>query len=158
MSTLCINMTDTVPNIHFIQGFPDNQLYDILEGYQNSLVIIDDLMSMECSNNQCFSDLFKRGSRHKGISVMYLTQNLFPPGKQSRAISLNSHYIIVSKNPRDSLGILYLARQMYNRNSNLLLESFQDATKNPYGYLLMDLRQPTPENMRLRTNILPQEC
>jgi hypothetical protein len=88
---------------------------------------------------------------------MYLTQNLFPPGKLSRTISLNSHYMIVFKNPRDSLGISTLARQMYPHNTSFLLQSFQDATTRPYGYLLLDLHQLTPENMRLRTNILPGE-
>ena len=88
---------------------------------------------------------------------MYLTQNLFPPRKLSRTISLNSHYMIIFKNPRDSLGISTLARQMYPHNTNFLLQSFQDATKKPYGYLLLDLHQLTPENMRLRTNILPGE-
>ena len=86
---------------------------------------------------------------------MYLTQNLFPPGKQSRTISLNSHYIIVFKHPIDLLGISTLACQMYPNNTNFLVQSFQDATKKPNGYLLLDLHQHTPENMRLRTNILP---
>ena len=149
------DMVQTIPNIYFTEGFPDN-LYDILEGYQNSLVIIDDLMS-ECSKDQRISDLFTRGSHHQGISVMYLTQNSFPPGKQSRTISLNAHYMIVFKNPRDSLGVSTLARQMYPHNTNFLVQSFQDATKKPYGYLLFDLHQRTPENMRLRTNILPGE-
>ena len=149
------DMVQTIPNIYFTEGFPDN-LYGILEGYQNSLVIIDDLMS-ECSKDQRISDLFTRGSHHQGISVMYLTQNLFPPGKQSRTISLNAHYMIVFKNPRDSLGVSTLARQMYPHNTNFLVQSFQDATKKPYGYLLFDLHQRTPENMRLRTNILPGE-
>ena len=43
------DMVQTIPNIYFTEGFPDN-LYGILEGYQNSLVIIDDLMS-ECSKD-----------------------------------------------------------------------------------------------------------
>ena len=65
--------------------------------------------------------------------------------------------MIVFKNPRDSLGISTLARQMYPHSTNFLLQSFQDTTKRPYGYLLLDLHQLTPENMRLRTNILPGE-
>ena len=88
---------------------------------------------------------------------MYLTQNLFSPGKLLHTISLNSHYMIVFKNPRDSLGISTLARQMYQHNTNSLLQSFQYATKKPCGYLLLDLHQLTPENMQLRTNILPGE-
>ena len=65
--------------------------------------------------------------------------------------------MFVFKNPRDALGISTLARQMYPNNTKFLLESFQDATIKPYGYLLMDLHQLTPENMRVRTNILPGE-
>ena len=122
----------------------------------NLVLIVDDLMS-QCSQSQRMSDLFTKGSRHRGISVMNLTQNIFPPGKQSRTISLNSHYMIVFKNPRDFLGISTLARQMYPKNTNYLLESFHDATSKPYGYLLMDLHQMTPENMMLRTNILPND-
>ena len=65
--------------------------------------------------------------------------------------------MIIFRNPRDSLGIATLARQMYPKNSEYLLESFNDATTRPYGYPLLDLHQLTPENMRLRTNILPDE-
>ena len=143
-----------VPKIKLVEGFPDD-LY-MVNGHTNSLVILDDLMC-QCSSDQRVSDLFTRGSHHRGLTVMYLTQNLFPPGKLSRTISLNSHYMIVFKNPRDSREISTLARQMYPHNTNFLLQSFQDATKKPYGYLLLDLHQLTPENMRLRTNILPGE-
>ena len=144
-----------IPDISFVEGLPED-LYHILEGYENSMVVIDDLMA-QCSKNQNISDLFTKGSHHRGITVMYLTQNLFPPGKQSRTISLNSHYMIIFKNPRDSLGISTLARQMYPRNANYLLESFHDATREPHGYLMIDLHQSTPEDMRLRTNVLPNQ-
>ncbi len=36
-------------------------------------------------------------------------------------------------------------------------EAFADATSMPYGYLFIDLKQDTPEHMRLRTNIFPGE-
>ena len=88
---------------------------------------------------------------------MCLTQNLFPPGKQSRTISLNSHRMIVFRNLRDSLGMATLARQMYPNNVNYLLESFAVATQKPNGYLMVDIHQFTPENLRVRTNILPDD-
>ena len=109
---------------------------------------MDDLM-FECSKDQRMSELFTKFSQHRGMSVMYLTQNLFPPGKQSQTISLNSHYMIVFKNPRESPGMTTLARQMYPNNVNYLLESFTDATQKPYGYLMLDLHQLTPENLRV---------
>ena len=148
-------LSRAMPNLELTEGFPDG-LYSMTTGHDNSLVILDDLMS-QCSNDKRMADLFTRGSHHRGISVLYLTQNLFPPGKLSRTISLNSHYMIVFRNPRDSLGIATLARQMYPKDGDFLLEAFHDATRRPYGYMLLDLHQLTPDNMRLRTSILPDE-
>ena len=129
------------------------------DAHDSSMVILDDLIS-QCSNDQRVVDLFTRGSHHRGITVLLLTQNLFPPGKLSRTLSLNAHYMLIFRNPGDSLGIATLARtQMYPKNVDYLLdqESYNDATKRPYGYLLLDLHQLTPESMRLRTNIFPGE-
>ena len=142
-------------NVTLVQGFPNN-LNDIVCGHDNSMVVLDDMMS-QCSNDQRIADLFTRGSHHNGISVLYLTQNLFPPGKLSRTISLNSHYMVVFRNPRDSLGICTLAKQMFPGHTNYLMESFRDATTKPYGYLLIDCHQLTPESVRLRASIFPGE-
>ncbi len=147
------DLSQRLPNIEFVDGFP-NDLYALVEGHNKSPVILDDLMS-QCSNDTRVSDLFTHGSHHRGISVFFLTQNLLTPGKLSRTISLNSHYMIVFRNPRDSLGISTLAKQVFPHRVNYLLDSFRDATSKPYGYLLIDCHQLTPENMRLRTNILP---
>ena len=127
----------------------------MVRGHDSSLVVLGDLMS-QCSNDQRVADLFTRGSHHCGISVLYLTQNLFPPGKLSPTISLNSHYFVIFRNPRHSLGISTLARQMFPGRTDYLMESFRDATSRPYGYLVIDCHQLTPENVCLRTNILPE--
>ncbi|KAF4530492.1 hypothetical protein B566_EDAN018468 [Ephemera danica] len=42
---------------------------------------------------------------------------------------------------------------MYPSNPKFVQEAFQDATKNPYGYLLIDLKQETPELYRYRADI-----
>ena len=49
----------------------------------------------------------------------------------------------------------HLARQMYPGRVKFVQEAFKDATSVPYGYLLGDLKQDTPEDMRLRTAIFP---
>ena len=46
---------------------------------------------------------------------------------------------------------------MYPENVNYVMDSFNDATSKSYGYLMLDLHQLTPEDFRLRTNILPGE-
>ena len=135
-------------NVELVEGFPNN-LSELTKGHDNSLIVLDDLMS-QCSNDPRVADLFTRGSHHPGISVVYLTQNLFPPGKLSRTISLNSHYMLIFRNPRDSLGIATLAKHMFPKHIDYLLEAFRDATGKPYGYLLIDCHQLTPESVRLR--------
>ena len=85
-------------------------------------------------------------------------QNFFHKGKEIRSITLNAQYIILFKNPRDRLQVTHLARQMYDRDSKVMEDAFQDATSKPHGYLLIDLKQATPEHLRLRTNILPGEA
>ena len=144
-----------LPKVELMEGFPNN-VHELTKGHDNSLIVLDDLMS-QCSDDQRVADLFTRGSHHLGISVQYLTQNLFQPGKLSRTISLNSHYMLIFRNPRDSLGISTLAKQMFPKHTDYLLEAFRDATSKPYGYLVIDCHQLTPENMRLRTSILPEE-
>lgn len=55
-----------------------------------------------------------------------------------RSISLNAHYITVFNNPRDTLGLRTLAQQAFAGHVLYVWESFQDATSQPYGYLMFD--------------------
>ena len=77
------------PYLQLVEGFP-NDVGKLTLEHDNSLLLLYDLMS-QCSNDQGVPDVFMCGSIHKGISVLYLTQNLFPSGKLSCTISLNSH-------------------------------------------------------------------
>lgn len=126
------------PNIEFHQGsIPD--INAELNESDNNLLILDDLMS-ESDNSQSILNIFTVGSHHKNTSVIFLVQNIFARGKYMRTISLNSHYIILFKNPRDKLQILTLARQMFPNNIKFLLDAFNDAAdnkSNSYLFILM---------------------
>ena len=124
------------------------------QGHRRRLVIIDDLMS---ETDDRVTKLFTKGSHHRDLSVMYIVQNLFGKNKEHRTITLNSHYMVVFKNPRDASQITHLAKQMYPGKLKYVQEAFKDATSKPHGYLLFDLRQETPDHLRLRTNIIPPE-
>ena len=108
-------------------------------------------------SNDKVVDLFTKGCHHKNISVFFITQNLFHQGKGQRDISLNAHYIIYFKNPRDRAQIQHLARQMCPENPKFLQEAYNDATAVAHGYLLIDLKQSTEENFRFRTNIFQSD-
>ena len=59
------------------------------------------------------ANLFTKGSHHRNVSVVFLAQNLFPKNKFARTMSLNAHYIVLFKNPKDTSQFANLARQMY---------------------------------------------
>jgi len=63
----------------------------------------------ETSDNAVI-DLFSKGSHHKNLSVIFITQNLFHQYRGMQDISLNSNYIVVFKNPRDRAQIQHLVR------------------------------------------------
>jgi hypothetical protein len=131
------------------EGIPDAQIF---EDQTPRLVILDDLMRETDKN---VVDLFTRGSHHQNISVIFITQNIFNQGKGQRDISLNAHYIICFKNPRDKNQIMNLARQVYPENTKFIQEAYKDATSNPFGYLLFDLTQTQHDAYRFRSNIFP---
>lgn len=140
--------------VEFHVGVPDPR--DFSDDPRAKLIIIDDLMR-ESSNNKNVVDIFTKGSHHKNISVIFITQNIFHQGKSSRDLSLNAGYLILYKNPRDRAQIQHLARQVYPENPKFLVESFTDATSKPHTYLLIDLRQSTPEQYRIRSCIFPTD-
>ena len=139
------------PDVVFHEGLPDISQFD---GQHKILLILDDLMS---ETNDSVSNIFTKVSHHRNVSVMYLTQNLFYKSKQSRTMSLNAHYIVLFKNPRDAMQVSTLARQMYPGQNKFLVEAFKNATEKPFGYLLLDLKPDTDEKYRIRTNIFPDE-
>ena len=139
----------TIRGVEFVEGLPD---IGSLDPQKRHLVIIDDLMS---ETDERITSLFTKKSHHRNISVIYIVQNVFHKGKENRTISLNSHYIVMFKNPRDASQITHLAKQMYPGNVKYMQEAFYDATSDPYGYLFIDLKQDTPEHLRLRTRIFP---
>jgi len=107
--------------------------------------------------NDTVANLFTKGSHHRNLSVVYLAQNLFPKNKFARTMSLNAHYMVLFKNPRDATQFANRARQMYPKTSQFTVEAYKDATREPYSYLLVDLRAEQDDDLRLRTNIFPGE-
>jgi len=137
--------------VEFNEGLPSLCEFD---GSRHTLVIIDDLMH---ETNDIVSKLFTRGSHHTNTSVVFITQNLFHADKVTRTITLNAQYMILFKNVRDKSQIAHLSRQMYPGNSKHMIESYSDATSEPYSYLFVDLKPNMDENRRLKASIFPDD-
>ena len=143
---------DTLSGIvEFREGLAD---LTTLSSKRQTLIIIDDLMA---ETDKSISNLFTKGSHHCNLSVLHMVQNVFDKNKHARTISLNAHYLVIFKNPRDASQITHLTKQMYPGHVQFLQEVFRDATSDAYGYLFIDLKQEMPEHLRLCTKIMPNE-
>jgi hypothetical protein len=81
------------PQVEFHEGLPDVSRFD---GKFRILLIIDDLMN-EANQNVC--NLFTKLSHHRNVSVVFITQNLFHRNRHIRTMNLNTHYLVLFKNP-----------------------------------------------------------
>lgn len=165
------DLSETGRNVKYHEGIPDMEMFS---DQQPRVIILDDMMR---EADERVVDWFSKGSHHCNHSVVskrtnnllirfnlcfdfyqiFITQNIFNQGKGRRDISLNAHYIVAMKSPRDRSQIIHLARQIYPENTAFIREIFSDATSTSYGYLLFDLTQTTPDHLRYRTNIFPND-
>lgn len=125
---------------------------------KGDLIVMDDLLC-ESQSSKEVTQMFTRYAHHSGCFIIFLSQNLFAGGKEYRTQSLNTHYLVLFKNPRDKSQVNFFARQVEPRSQywHSFIEFYQEATKRPHGYLFVDLTQECPEEDRYRTNILPTD-
>lgn len=141
--------------IEFYRDIPED-IEDKFNPNENNLLVIDDLMT-KCHSDERMTRLFSVGSHHKNLSIIFIVHNLFHQGREMRNISLNTHYIVLLKNPRDSQQIATLARQVYPGEWRFLVEAYNDATSTAHGYIILDLKPQTKEMLRVRTSIFPSD-
>ena len=132
--------------IEFVHGLGEDFKHDI-----DSLLIIDDLQIS--ADKRVISELFTIKSHHANCSIIYLVQNLFDKDPRHRVVSLNSHYIVLFRNPRDRSQIQHLGKQMLS--PQLIQFAYKRATAQPHSYLLVDLKQNTPDFARFRASVGP---
>jgi hypothetical protein len=117
------------------------------------LVVLDDLMvGME---KELLDILFTRGSHNWNVSCVLVTQHLF--SKELREARSNSHYLVLMRNPAGALQIRTLGSQLFPSRTAYFMEAYGDACRQNFGYLLIDMHPSTPEQLRLRTHIYPDE-
>jgi hypothetical protein len=99
--------------------------------------------------------LFNRGSHHRNISVIFITQNVFHQGRNCRDISLNTIYLVLSKNVRDKSQFTCLANQVNPENNSGLFRAYLDEMKRAHVYLLLDISQDSEDRHLFRRNVFP---
>ena len=122
---------DRIKNILFVQCLPENMNDDsFIDTRYPSIIVIENLMR-DATNSKDVCEFFVEVSHHRntGISVACIMQNAFSKGKENRTMSINTHYIVLFKNPRDQVGPAILARQMYPSNFKKFMIKYIEATQ-----------------------------
>ena len=143
-----------LPYVEFVKGIPEFLEHEsFLDTSVRNCIVLDDLMG-DAKKNDKISRLFSIGSHHRNLTVLYLTQNVFPQGKACRDVALNTKYLVLFNNPVDRAQVLNLARRIYPNNSQFFMNTYQRAIEQCYGYLIIDMRANTSEQERLKPNAL----
>ncbi len=152
-------MNGNLHNITFHKGIPSEDTIDNLVNPEKKhlIMVIDDLMRDVVASNIIF-DFFTVKAHHLGCSIIYVSHNLYQQGKFSRAITLNSSYILLFENPRGADQIQTLSRQIFPGRKDPIGQAYKLAIKvKPYSYLLLDMTANIPDEFRMRACILPGE-
>ena len=146
----------TNPKIKFHEGVPNLEMIQSLHDGKFNVIVLDDLMETIIKNIDT-QNLFTKCCHHYNITAIFLTQNVFAQGPCSRNINLNTHILILFANKRDESQIHTLGKQLFPGNKKAFIEAYEDATRHMYGYLLVDCDPCTPEKLKLRSKIFPNE-
>ena len=148
-----------ISGIQFIHGF-SSELYETFDRGVRNLLILDDQMEDKAVHKRganTVTTYFTKGSHHRNLTIVYIVQNLYHNDTSMRTVSLNSHYMVLFKNPRDATQIRTLSYQMYPRSSTFLVDAYEDATSKPYGYLLLNLRPDACDALRVLTDVFDEK-
>ena len=133
------------PKISFIEDLPTNELEN-----GNCLAIFDDLL---LNNLKTVAELFVYGSHHLNVTVMFLSQNLYPKDEFFRLMSLNSHYMVLFADIRSQRQVNTLANQIFTSEDKMrLVNAFRMAINTPYGFVVLNFVKDVPREITVLTN------
>ena len=135
------------------KGLPDLDKFQ--SGGVNRLLVLDDLMNETRGNT--VANLFSKGAHHMNMSVIYIVQNVFNQNREMRNIFLNSMYKVLFNNPSDMTQLTTLNSRMFPGSTNFLKDIMKQVSKKSHPYITLDLHPDTPDDLRVRSHIFPEE-
>ena len=146
------------PEIRPVQGLPEDleqfiEPTDPMTGRRrNGLFIFDDLMTSIGQSEQ-IANLAANKTQHANISWICLLQNAFSSGKHRVDLSRCAHYLVLYKNPLDKSVAKFMAQKIMPDNGKVFMNMFNMATEPPFGCLVVDGTNKTPDVARFRTDV-----
>ena len=112
------------------------------------LLIFDDSCEEICYS-KAFVDI-GIARAHRGLSTIYIEDNLFHQSKIGRDVELHNKHIVPFKSPGDVMQVSTRSAQLGLGSE--LVDWYRDATSVPYRHLLIDLSPRTDDRQRYCTN------
>ena len=97
-------------NLEFVQGVNFEFIDSIKNNGTKYLLIFDDSCEEIC-NSKTFVDIATT-ARHRGLSTIYIKDNLFHQSKLGRDFELQNTHIVLFKSPRDVIQVTTLSTQL----------------------------------------------
>ena len=120
-------------------------------GNEKVLAVFDDSCD-EILQSASFANLATAG-RHKGVNVIFIKHNLYQQGKYCVTVDKNTTHLIILKSPRIGKQLKILGSELEFADANFLKRSYEKATTEPYGHLLIDLSPTCHDALRFSTRI-----
>lgn len=132
-------------------GVPTDDQLDANE--RPLLLVLDDLMLNV--TDAWLNELFTKRIHHRRYGVVFVTQDMFSSALKTARI--NSQYFVLLRAPNAALSIRTWGAQILPKKQKYFLDAYEDATRDNYGYLFVDLHPASDPKLRLRTNVFPGE-
>jgi GTPase SAR1 family protein len=152
------DMSKEIQGLSFHKGLPtEDEILSFTDPNSHTLIILDDVMH-EAANSEVVELIFTRISHHRCCSCFYLQQNAFIKGKNQVTIGMNAKYVEIFRSPRSLLQLQYLNSQIFPNKKGLLTDAYRDIMhQKSFGYLVIDLTAHCLDEMRVRSQIFPDE-
>ena len=137
-----IGNTEFVRGVHF-------EFIDLLKKNCTRCLLIFDNSCEDICNSKAFVDIATAG-RYKGVSTIYIKNNLFHQSKLGKDVELQDTHNILFKSPCDVMQVTTLSTQL--GLGSKLIDWYQYATSVHFGHLLSDLSLRTDDRLRYCTN------
>lgn len=145
------------PKITFSEEIPsEEELVAVIKGVKGpSIFVCDDKGAEMKDREDFFIALCTRLGHHYNMSTIILIQDAGMNGKLKSTLARNCHVNILMRSPKERGFVKSLGMQL--SEYKFVLSSYDLATSNPFGYLVLDLHPSSDPLIKLRTYILPND-
>lgn len=144
------------PLVEFHEGLPDiaKEFPTPYPDGKTAIVVLDDLMKLATKSDDVL-DIFTQESHHLKFTCFLVLQNLFHQAKNAVDLKRNCSNIVYFRNPSDvNTRSLLLGRCFARQDKTKVERWLKGIDRKPYSHFLLDFHPETPDEHKIRANIL----